>query len=120
MLRKSTSLANFAIRSACFAHYWTLAHSVTCIGMSWCVSAATAAITISKKATRNLEAVVREGVERYAYRSNTIREQSLTIPVVLLIFVVAGTMGLGFAEIGGGLWSAVLNMLRSVGVLSKQ
>lgn len=39
--------------------------------------------------------------------------------LILLAFVVAGTLGVGFAEIGGGVWSAIQNMLRSVGVLSK-
>lgn len=38
---------------------------------------------------------------------------------VLLAFVVAGTLGIGFAEIGGGVWGAIQNMLRSIGVLSK-
>ncbi|KAK5092457.1 hypothetical protein LTR70_005418 [Exophiala xenobiotica] len=39
--------------------------------------------------------------------------------LILLAFVVAGTLGIGFAEIGGGVWTAIQNMLRSIGVLSK-
>ncbi|KAK5936702.1 hypothetical protein PMZ80_011073 [Knufia obscura] len=39
--------------------------------------------------------------------------------LIFLAFVVAGTLGVGFAEIGGGVWGFILNMLRTVGVLSK-
>lgn len=42
----------------------------------------------------------------------------LTLDIVLLAFVVAGTMGLGFAEVGGAMWSGFLQMLRRIGLLS--
>ena len=48
------------------------------------------------------------------------KAHSLTSPrTVLLAFVVAGTLGVGFAEIGGGVWGAVQNMLRTLGIMSK-
>lgn len=38
--------------------------------------------------------------------------------IVLLAFVVAGTLGVGFSEIGGAVYSALKGLLAKVGVLS--
>ena len=38
--------------------------------------------------------------------------------LVLLVFVVAGTMGLGFAEVGGAMWASFKSLLARIGILS--
>lgn len=39
--------------------------------------------------------------------------------IVLLAFVVCGTLGVGFTEIGGAVWAGLLNLLGKLGVLSR-
>lgn len=40
--------------------------------------------------------------------------------LLLLIFVVAGTMGLGLSEVGATLWSALMGALAKIGIVASK